>query len=231
MKTLKNLASEFSLYQLNDIPEQYKNENFDHRVKSNFKEIPEQLTKVNDIEIGLFYECKQDTSYDNKISYYIEHAYILLKHKDNDNLLMLMHNKGKYYLHPYYGIGRKYQNISHYIRQEAIKELKEPNWIGVFTDKKVNDWINYCNQYLQAMEKALNEVNDKNAEIEKSIQDFIESLPTKNTKVQKYQNKTYIYTNLFDVTFEHHKDQKYLNTQISFKGSLKDVTKIENIGK
>ena len=227
---LKDEAKKFNLYQLQDIPDIYKTDShYEHRIQCNKKEIPSELTYMECISVGLFYECKQDTNYKNETNYYIEHSYILCI-GENTPLLMLQgndyRNKGKYYFNPYYGIMHKYQNINYEIRNESIKELKEPNRIGVFTDKKVIEWLKYSIQYISTLEKVYENVNNENKRIEDEIKNTIESL--KGCNVSTYQNITDIDTPLFRIRFKHFKDQKYLNTTIEYKGNLQDVIKLNN---
>lgn len=235
MKSLKQIAAEYNLYQIEDIPETHKNERFDWKIKINLKEIPEFLKTMRGIEAGLFYECRVqyknhfgDTP-DPKIvdCYYIEQSYILIKSNNSENILMLNINKGKYYLHLYYGLMRKYNVVSSYIIYDAAKQIKEPNLIGVFTEKKVQDWIEYCDKFIATNEAVLAEVNEKNKEIEDQINSFINDIS--GCKVERYKSSTYVKTKLFDVIFEHNKEQKYLRTKIEFKGGLADVVKIANI--
>jgi hypothetical protein len=228
MKTLNQIAESFGLYQVKDIPERYKNQYFEHKVKIGNAEIPEFITKLENYESGLFYECRQDTSYTGEIIYYIDHSYVLVKKNDSDLILMLKsdYRSKKHSFYPYYNLVNKYNAINYEIRNSATKEIKEPNYIGVFTEKKVNDWFIYFEKYMQALESAFTEVQDKNKEIEDKIKAFISSVPGCN--VTTYQNKTFVKTDLFYVTFEHQKDQKYLSTKMEFRGSLGDITKIHN---
>jgi hypothetical protein len=228
MKNLKESAEVLNLYKVEDIPAIYKNDYFEHRIKCNHKEIPEFLLNCKLIEIGLFYECKQDTNYEGKISYYVDNSYILVKAINSDLLLMLMCNRDKkYYLHPHYNILNKYNNITYHLKTESLKGLSEPNYIGVFTDKKIIAWLEYCYEYITRFETLYNTVNNANEAIKNEIEVFINSLPEKN--VQRYQNRVYVDTPLFNVIFEHFKDQKYLSTKIEYKGGLQNITKIANL--
>lgn len=224
MKNLKQIAASFNLYQIEDIPETHKN---DYRIGLNTEAIPDFLTKMDAIEVGLFYQClTQDANTDKEI-HYVEHSYILVKAKDSENLLMLRKDRNKKYrFAPYYSVVRKFQNISYHIKEKELKILTEPNLIGVFTSKKVTDWLTYCDEYLSVLNNCLNEVNKANNEIENKISDFIKSLPS--PEIQTYENKTWVNTEKFQVIFIHYKDQNYLNTEITFKGSLQDITNIEN---
>ncbi len=228
MKTLKEICADINLYEAADIPERYtQNDFFDHRIKCGAQPIPEFLQGLEGYECGLYYEAKQDTDYQKNVFYYIDHSYILLKKNGSDILMLLRNDRDKkQYFHLHYTHLNKYHNISHDIRQKAINSIKEPNRIGVFSAKKVDDWANYCQLYYEAMERVYSEVNNKNAEIEAEIAAFIQSVP--GCKVSKWANQTNVETPLFYVTFEHFKDQNYLSTKIQYKGGLANVTKIHN---
>jgi len=227
MTTLAQIAAGFSLYQVADIPSRYINDNYDHRINCGNLKVPEFMTSLKGYEVGVFYECKQDTDYKGVITYYIEHSYLLVKRNDNDTVLMLKADRhNKYYFYPYYSLMHKYNGISYDIKKTALKGLKEPNYIGVFTEKKVNDWFNYCIEYLAILDNTLNDVADKNNEIQNKIDAFIQSVP--GCHVSKYQNTTDIETPLFRVRFDHFKDQRYLSTKIDFKGNLSDITRLES---
>ena len=120
------------------------------------------------------------------------------------------------------------QNIAHHKKEAAIKEsgIKEPNSIGVFTDKKINDWFEYLDKLVDVHNAILSQAKDKNAEIEAEIQTFINSV---KCTVQKRDTKTWVYTKHFEVIFTHHKGEMWLSTEIKYKGKLNEVTAIENI--
>lgn len=217
---LKTLAAAYNLYEIEDIPVTHRDIDLDRHKK----DIPEFLKTMPNIEVGLFYECKVQDENTDKMMYYIEHSYILIMRKNSINVLMLNMYKDKYNTHPYYGITSEYREISYYLREDAIKDLQEPNSIGVFTSNKVNDWINYCDQYIDALNLLSQKVEDANIKIQKQIDDFISNLP--GCKVIRYSNKTWITTSLFEVIFEHNKGEKYLNTKITFKGNLNDITQL-----
>lgn len=231
MKTIKQVAEGFNLYQLQDIPQAWKDySNFAWRVELGQRDnvIPEFLLTLKGYEVGLFFECETQDKGTEKELKFIEHARILLKKNDSDLLLMVSQQwrDKKYYLHPLYNYERKFHSVSHYLKKDALKGLVEPNYIGVFTVNKVENWVKYCNEYLQRLETLSVDVNAKNVEIEQKIKSFIDSV--EGCEVSKYNNVTDITTSNFRVRFEHFKDQNYLNTKIDFRGSLADVTAIES---
>lgn len=227
MKNLQESVKEFGLYQYADIPERYKTHNFENRTGEGEGDgnIPEFLTKLKGYEFGVFYGCKQDTDYKGIINYYVDHHYTLGKKADSEAVLMLMQADKKYYFYPLYNTIYKYRGISHYIKEQALKAIAEPNRIGVFTEKKVLDWFTYNDQYLAILENVLGEINGKNAEHEKKIADFIKSVP--GCKVSAYEVKTWITTHFFQIIFTHNKAERYLSYEVTYKGTLTDITRIE----
>ena len=230
MKNLKQLAAQFGYYQAEEIPEKYKTYSVDW-INSEKNDIPEALKKMPSIEIGVFYECKVQDEGTAKELFYVERmcTTILIKSKETHLLMSLRGNdyssKGKYYLSPDFKVIKKYYDISHYKKEQSLKGLKEPNQIGVFTEKKVSEWIAYCTEYINRMEILFIEVNEKNLEQENQIQDFIKSIP--GCSVNAHGNKTWVTTPLFEINFEHFKDQNFLSTKITYRGTLRDVIKIE----
>lgn len=176
MKNLKEVAATFGYYQVQDIPERYKNEDFDFSTRDKDKFIPELLLKMSNIETGVFYQCAEDTDHEGKKTYYIDSfpgSFVLVKAKNSELLLRLGMNDKKYHLHLDYAELRPF-NFAHYSeRKSATKDLIEPNRIGVFTEKKVNDWLTYCEAYykcMQAMKARLDGEADENKAI---IENFI----------------------------------------------------------
>jgi hypothetical protein len=235
MKNLKQLTAELNLFQCNDIPAPWKQKQvlngstFDYSDKVNNEyTLPSEL--LNKYEHGLFWECRKQ--YKNEAPtevelYYIEHSRILFL-SPNGNLLRLTKDRNKKYT---FGLDwshyREVQNISHYSRETAIKEsgIVEPNYIGVFTDKKILDWFNYCDAMAEINKQLVLDSADKNTEIEKEIQSFIDSV---KCQVQRWDNKTDVTTDFFQVRFTHDKASQYLSKVVTFTGTLKDITNLTN---
>jgi hypothetical protein len=234
INTLQELAASRNLYEVGDIPNEYIQDAdlFEHKIKIGMQEIPEFLKTAKGIETGLFYECLvQDKGTDREI-HYIEHSYILIKASESDTLLMLHKDRsGKFYLSPYYSETRKFQDVSHYIRKEALKDLKEPNMVGVWSDKKLSDWISYCTEYVRILNGVLASVNQKNNEHEQTIETFIQNCKGCEVTRSKDGTQVWVKTNLFEVAFTLNRGENYLSKQIRFEGELSDVVKIHSLVK
>ena len=229
MKTLKNIAAETNRFTLEDVPNQWRhNEYCTHKLNREYEPIPDFLLNLEGYEVGHFFECKiQDEGTEKELYHIGDSTSILIKKKGSDIILRLSKSWStkKYTFHLDYKILNKYQGINYDIKNRKLKELKEPNGIGVFTTKKVNDWFQYNTEYLNILETLLTEIEDGNAKIEREIADFCVNL--KGAEVSKYQNITDVNSPLFRVRFTHYKDQKYLNTKIEFKGNLQDILDLQ----
>ncbi len=237
MKTLKELAAEYDLYQEQDIPANYRKDQdyYKHRISLGANNtIPEFLQTSGDIEIGLFYQCTSDTHYQTKLpTYGIQDSFILLKSKDNDILLMLrgndFHNRGKYWFSPFYNTLWKYNEIDNNKRSIATDLVDShylPNKIGVFTDKKVSDWINYCDETIAALNRLLNDVTGENTAIEKEIQAIKASLPHATVN-DMHKDILWLDTELFSIKLEHHRKSAYLEKKVHFKGDVDVAIRLE----
>lgn len=227
MKTLKELAANFNLFTFDDVPAKYRT-NLD-RVSQFSEPIPE----LPGLESGYFYTCTYDTDYNGKTTFYVQsHGSILCKHPDHDFMMRLSFDSRakKYSFFLSWEEMRKYQDISTYLRDNALKGLDKPNMIGVFTAKKITDWVSYCAEYKRRLDALYDEVNEKNSGQVKELKDFAERMKNLGAEVRERmdgKNLTLqIDTGLFDVWIKHHADQNYIEKKIRFEGEIKDVEKI-----
>ena len=233
MTTLKNITSKLNLFQYSNIPLEYLQKQvlngsiFDYSSKvNNDFTLPSKL--LEKYEHGLFWECGKRYNNSNVVElYYIEHSRLLFL-SPNGNLVRLVktYNSDKYSFALDYSHYTAINQYSHYIRDKAIKESKiiEPNKIGVFTEKKICNWLTYLDKLATVHKKIIDSSNNRNIEIQNEIQTFIDSI---NCKVSKYQEITDVTTALFTVRFTHNKKEQYLSKTISFTGSLDDIIKIQ----
>jgi hypothetical protein len=224
----KQKASEYNMYQLENLPnEALKCNHFKSRLdwykeRFNKVEIPLGLLSIKDVEVGVFVEVRIN---DTDLYYYVENYYILVFF--GGQVLRLRQDKNKYSIQPMFkDLNLLTRSTNHYQRQPFTDKVKEPNQIGVFTFKKINDWFNYSNEYLQALKDCNDHIFGKKSENQKVIDDTIKALP--NAKVSTYQNRTNIYCKMFDICFELLDNGAYLKQEINYKGGLENVLKIEN---
>ena len=233
MKTkIEQLAEAFNLYTVENLPETHKvyyNQmlsNDSYKLKGD--NLPDFFKEYNGCEIGTFYECREERDYSGKITYYIERGYVLYLAPDSDYLLMLMNYKGKYYFHPFYNYWHKYHGIGNTERNKVINSLKEPNKIGVFTDKKVKEWFNYCDDLMSAMENMYKSHNSKTNEIQSEVDGFCKRMREAGARITG-ENPYWIDTDLFSIRLTIHKDSNYLEKNINFRGNLNQVAKLTEI--
>ena len=62
-----------------------------------------------------------------------------------------------------------FEYVNRYDIERAGNQYEKPCNIGVFTAKKINDWINYCTQIYRQVEQ-------ENAENSKKVADFLKSI-------------------------------------------------------
>ena len=62
-----------------------------------------------------------------------------------------------------------FEYVNRYDIERAGSQYEKPCNIGVFTAKKINDWINYCTQIYRQVEQA-------NAENARKVADFLKSI-------------------------------------------------------
>lgn len=237
MKTTeKQTAASFNLYTGEDLPSIYKSEqklgdsvfNYSERINSATMDLPDSI--LNEFNPVLLFEAReQKRNFSDEIElYYIENFYTCF-FTPNGNICLLRFNSKnkKYYFMPHYGHYREIQNISHYKRTELLSSynLKEPQHIGKFTAKKINDWLNYCDLLISAQNEVVKLCDDKNYQIEREIADFCVS---SGGEVYKYASTTEVTLKNFIIRFDHNRNEQYLSKKITFNGDLNDVLELVN---
>jgi hypothetical protein len=235
MNTLKQIAATFNMYQVDNIPtnvlkDDYFKSNLDW-YKERFEKRKNPLPNMAGIESGVFMEIKQQKKNfsEEHDLYFVDHEYILVKLDNSDTILQLMCNKNKYHFYILYSVANQLTHkMSHEQRKDALKGLKEPNSIGVFTLNKIKQWFEYCKEYTTRLEgKKISIENEKNSN-QTIIDNFIAGIKTEK-KISTYQNRTYIDTKYFYVTFEILDNGSYLSKKIEYRGNLEDTLNIINL--
>ena len=225
-------AAKFGYYQFHNLPADALNDQWfkDKHMNSNSfvaPELPDYFNKCK-YEIGYFAEVRaQRNAFTGDVElWHIDNKSFLLFDDFLDFPVMLRkdYRTNKYSFYPIYPLVNRLQANSNYrLREKFVKEVKEPNLIGVFTDKKVSGWINYCKEYITALESGSNSIEQKKAENLAKIESVIESLP--GCKVTRGNSRTWIETKLFEITFELEESGTYLKQDIKFMGKLDDIIK------
>lgn len=228
-------AAKFGYYQFENLPEHVKNDPY-------FKENclnPEKWGKwlapdffnTSKYEVGMF--AKVRTQYKNFSDdielYYIDYFAILLL-DDSLDFPIIMKNDWrtkKYTFYPVYELINKFSSKISYEQQKPfLAEIKEPKKIGVFSDKKIADWIEYCREYVLALEKCNDTISSKKTENQKYIDSVINSMP--GAKIEKHNNYTIIKNRIFRIEFALLKNGAYLHKKIEFTGTIEDIVKLHN---
>lgn len=231
MQSLKDLCKTHNLFTFDEIPEKYR-AHINNKTWNEFSP-PAELLAMPNVETGIFYQCRtQDEGTPREYSHAEREGLFVMR----DGIVMQLtgngyNSKGKYSFFVPYFLQKEWRKLHHTKMDLVKKSLTEPNWIGVWTAKKVNDWFLHIKSYCDGMALALAENSSKNAEIEAEIAAFAATVPT--AKVQKWGGdspaNTSFYCKFFDVTFEHYTQSGYVSKKITFKGKIEDVSKFENL--
>ena len=230
-------AAKFNLFTAENLPEVYKSpqylngSTFEYigRVERDLQNniLPSDVLK--EFIHGLFFECKQQKrNFSEEIElYYIDHSYRLFL-TPAGNLAMLKHHKGKYTFFPYYSYHHKWYNIEYNKRVKALEVagVVEPQQIGVFTPKKVQSWLNYCDSYINCLYSFAAEAQTENEKIQQKINDFIEKSGGKASTWGNDPKITTVDCKLFQVRFNHYERSQYMSHEVTFKGGFLDVLDI-----
>jgi hypothetical protein len=222
-ETLKSILYENNWFKSEDIPKGWKELN---KREGKFY-IPDFFSTSNSYEYGVFYNCLSSTDYKGASYNYIEGMEFFIKHIESNIVMTMRNHKGKFTFYPAWFHMHKSNNISSHQRVKAIESVKKPNLIGVFTDKKMFEWVKYCENYINALNSALNEVEGKNAELENEIENFIKDLKGK-CKVERWNKYTIVHTDYFKVEFSIDKSCGYLSKKIQYNGDLEGIVFLTN---
>ena len=154
--------------------------------------------------------------------YHMERIVILAF--DGDNLRSVFSYKGKYVMYP---LSEDIYTYTKNIDNRDRPNLKEPNGIGVFTAKKINDWLNYCSLYVAALKELSEKNQSKETKNRQIIEQFISDIKKADPKVKvwNWSNEFRVETKNFDVTFKLLDKGTFLSKEIRFKGELSDIIK------
>lgn len=227
------LAAKYNYFQLSNIPahilcDKWFSERFEgYKAIFNSAKIPDGLAVLKNVEVGIFAEILEEKNNKGEHElYYCDNIYTLVFSPDCEVPLMLMSYKGKYYLHPIYSFDRVIQGVTTYEqRKPYLYKIAEPNRIGVFTERKIADWVAYCKAYIAACRQCTADLQSKEQENKKYIQSVIASLP--GAKVATHKNWTTIETKLFRIEFEILNGGDYLSKKVEYKGTIADIIRLQ----
>jgi len=225
MKTLKEICAQHGYYTFADIPAKWvKSERYADRVldKGNVSTIPKDLVAAcgTQYEVAEFYECcTQNKGKKDEYNYIESYTTIFVKRKDSTLVMRL-------YLHrKMYSFAQARFQTYGVVHGTFRHTLKEPNEIGTFTTRKVDDWYNHLTESFNAALVYTADIESKNKQIEKQIAATVKSLRGCRVRTDGGQ-RTWIITKLFEITYTHHKDRPYLQTEVQFKGTIQDLIEL-----
>lgn len=230
MKTIEEIAANYSYFTFDSMPEYVKNDDyFSRQLEWKTKQfyqinIPDGILACKNVRVGVFAEVREqfkNITNEHEL-FYIEHFPILIFSEKISIPLMLMRDREKFYLHPLYSEVYKAQgNTTYNQRRERMSRLKEPNKIGVFTENKISAWVDYCIEYLAACNEVRLAVENKKAENLAYIESVIAATDCK--AVERYHDITVIKTNYFSIEFELQDNGNYLRKKITFNGTIETI--------
>lgn len=238
LKKFNQHCKDFNLFTLENLPEilfetqcirdDFK-VNYTDKINSAKIETPSEI--LNDFGPVLLFEVREQINHFTKQTelIYIDHIYTAFcTPAGNIAILRKPSYKGdKYEFMLHYSHYRQVQNIAHYKRERAQKEANhtDPQKIGVFTHKKVLNWLEHCDKEEILNAKIVEQANDKNKEIEAQIKDFA---TRSGGTVTAWHDNTQVKCKYFTVIFEHNRRDQYLSTKIEYTGSLNQIIKLES---
>lgn len=176
------------------------------------------------------YLCDSDTDRDGITRHYISDVYNCLL---SDNGTLCLYRKeygknGKYYLYPYHGYGARCYVMDNYRVRDAVAEVKEPNKIGVYSEKKVKDWMDYCDKVVAVYDRLLKEHSEK---LERAKDEFASILSRFDKKhivnLNEKDFSAYIRTPNFRVSLSVNFKQGTTQNEVTFVGDIGDVIRID----
>ena len=236
MKT-KNLekAAKFGYYQFENLPEHVKNDSWFKERHLNHEKwekwVAPDFFNTSKYDVGIFAKVRpQYKNFSNEIELYFIDNFEILLFDDSLDFPLIMKNDWrtkKYRFHPVYALINKLTlKISYEQQKPFLAEIKEPNKIGVFSDKKIADWVEYCREYVLALEKCNDTITSKKTENQKYIDSVVDSMS--GAKIEKYNNYTIIENRLFRIEFALLENGAYLQKKIEFNGTIEDIIKLHN---
>lgn len=232
LKTDKSKFTEgtHNLYTAENLPETHK-EFYERQKKNGLSSGDMKIPEFLEDHALVLYQAKEDKNYKDETVYSLETHPIVAVISENGTICRLRKEwkSSRYRFFVYHEQTKAARVLDARKKTRIIEEhIQEPNRIGVWSEKKLNDWIDYCDKYREL----INSIGAKYSNIHethlKTVQAFIDSLP--DCTVRKQNGfKTFVDTDLFDIAFTHDKGVDYLRKEIKFKGTIEDITKIEQL--
>jgi hypothetical protein len=231
MNKLQKEAAKYGYFDAETMPAQYLQPqktdsgfgvDYSELFKSSKAAYPDEVLKT--FTSGLFFRCyEQKKNFADEVELYVMERPTMLYLTPEGRVVVLRHSKGKYDFFLLWDYRMKL-TTRQAEQAEAIKAagLLEPNKIGIFTRKKVESWLEYCDKVYSVIHEHNSETDKKNAEIRAGIMDFIHKT---GGNFSEYNGNIYADCGPFRIAFEHDKASANLYTKIEYSGTLEQVSK------
>ena len=231
MKTINlEKAAKYGYYQLSNLPAHVKadkwfSSHYMNPAQWECSFIPAHFNN-SAYEVGYFGEVRaQKKNFSDEIELWHVDGFNMLLFADSLEFPLILRadsRTGKYDLYPVHIVVNLItKDINHAQRKCFTAELKEPNKIGVFSDKKLAAWVDYCAAYVTALDACRDSVLGKKNQHEKYIESVVSQLS--GAKVHRHENYTWIDTALFEIKFSVLDNGEYLRKEVTFKGKIEDI--------
>lgn len=221
MKNLDQLLAPENYFTFENIPDTHK-QNILYKQITNAK-LPEIIQQIKnlipEIEIGYFYQCKQDTT-NGVTTYYYDHNDGQIFLLNQFHVLAIRTYKGKFRLSLPYHVMRRFKGDKKISNQE-------PNQFTKPTLNILNKWFIYLFVLHNALIANDNEIENKLLESSKTVNDFIKDSKAKS--VWRNENRITVQTKYFEVIFNIDPKSGVLDIRKQFNGQIQDIIKFENI--
>jgi hypothetical protein len=123
----------------------------------------------------------------------------------DNNIFMLVNSKGKFSIRP----------LWEYYNSKKLCTIKQPNLIGKFTDKKINDWLEYSKEVINHHNKSKIEETNHAEKIKADTEIILNRLKRFIKYDHSENNKIYYFGEMFAVNFK--RDNTVSEAKYQFK--------------
>lgn len=232
MSNLNEVMKGFGYHNINDIPERLKTE-FENRFSGSTyrdKDLENKkalLIPLKNFDAGVYvFERNQYKYNSNEVEYTYLEDWLTVAVMGKNYPCVMGSVKEKSFFYILNDINRtcslKYDTLKTYIK------LSEPNRIGVFTDKKIQEWLNYCDEYQQAREVLRNEAATTLKANYSEVEKIAELL---GTKLQKHETTIYLSNKDWYIKATTNKENGHIYWDIDFRGGVTGLIKLLELQK
>lgn len=242
MTKIEQLASRFNLYLPENAPETHR-EAIQHFIESG-RYKPQYSDKLNpeDVKIGLkherglFLKCETENKGTEREHHFIDicGCHELLLFEEVDILFHIMPegrwNAPKWIITPYFNEWYKYHKLPYHVRAAVSSEMVYPKKIGIFTDRKVLEWVMFGRDLFAKLDAALNEITGKRVENIAYIKTQADKMKRLGCRVNEFsETDVRIYSDDFSIYLNLDSDGEIAGTvryMHGYKQALRTIEKL-----